>query len=99
MITPSYVQKMSTYNRWMNGGIYGACDQLKDENRRQDCGAFFKSIHGTLNHILWSDQVWMHRFVATPAPHSEDIPGSVSQYESYEDLKREREGWARRPDD
>lgn len=90
MITPEYLQKMSVYNRWMNEGIYGACDQLSDEDRKKDCGAFFKSIHGTLNHILWSDQIWMHRFAATPAPVSPDIPGSVSQYASYETLKRER---------
>lgn len=90
MITPVYIQKMSAYNRWMNGGIYGACDQLSDADRKKDCGAFFKSIHGTLNHILWSDQIWMNRFAGTTAPQSKDIPGSVSQYASYEDLKRER---------
>lgn len=90
MITPAYVRKMSTYNIWMNDGIFGACDQLGDEDRKKDCGAFFKSIHGTLNHHLWGDQIWMHRFAATPAPQSEGIPGSVGQYDSYEDLKRER---------
>lgn len=90
MITAGYVQKMSAYNRWMNEGIYSACDQLSDEDRKKDCGAFFKSIHGTLNHILWSDQIWMHRLAGTPVPQSEGIPGSVSQYASYEDLKRER---------
>lgn len=90
MITPGYARTMASYGRWMNEGISGACDQLSDEDRKKDCGAFFKSIHGTLNHLLWADQIWMHRFVETPAPLSEDIPGSVSQYESYEDLKRER---------
>lgn len=90
MISPGYVQKMSEYNIWMNDGIYGACDQLTDEDRKKDHGAFFKSIHGTLNHHLWGDQIWLHRFSGTPAPQSEDIPGSVSQYQTYEDLKRER---------
>ena len=99
MITPGYVQKMSTYNRWMNDSIYGACDQLSDDDRKKDCGAFFKSIHGTLNHILWSDQIWMRRFIGTPAPQSDGIPGSVSQYESYEDLKRERNAFDQVIDD
>ncbi|MHA1165757.1 MAG: DinB family protein [Alphaproteobacteria bacterium] len=90
MITPGYVQQMSVYNRWMNDGIFGACDQLSDDDRKKNCGAFFKSIHGTFNHLLWADQIWMHRFAATPAPQSEGIPGSVSQYASYNDLKRER---------
>jgi uncharacterized damage-inducible protein DinB len=81
---------MSAYNRWINDGIFGACDQLTDEDRKKDCGAFFKSIHGTLNHILWADQMWMHRFVNTPAPLCDGIPESQSLYESCEDLKHER---------
>lgn len=90
MITPKHIQTMASYNSWISEGIYGACDQLSDAQLKQDRGAFFKSVHGTLNHLLWGDQIWMHRFAATPAPLSEDIPGSVSQYESYDDLKRER---------
>lgn len=90
MIAPAHMQTMASYSRWVNEGIFGACDQLSDEQLKQDRGAFFKSVHGTLNHLLWGDQIWMHRFAATPAPISEDIPGSVSQYESYDDLKRER---------
>ncbi len=101
MITPSYVQRMAAYSGWMNDSIFAVCETLSDEDRKKDCGAFFKSIHGTLNHLLWADQIWMSRFTDTPAPVSEDIPGSVSQYESFEGLKRERvafdqviEGWA-----
>ena len=89
MITPGYVQQMSAYSSWMNGRIYGACDQLCDEDRKKNCGAFFKSIHATLNHLFWADQMWMHRLAGTPAPVSEGVSGSVDQYESYEDLKRE----------
>jgi uncharacterized damage-inducible protein DinB len=99
MITPAYIQKMSAYNRWMNGGIYDACDQLSDADRKKDCGVFFKSIHGTLNHLLWGDQIWMSRFTTTPKPLAEDIPGSVSQYDSYEDLKRERVAFDQAIDD
>jgi len=90
MITPGYVQQMAFYSRWMNDGLFAACDQLSDEQRRQNCGAFFKSIHATLNHLLWADQIWLHRLTGTPAPISEGIPGSAGQYESYEELKRER---------
>lgn len=66
MITPGYVRKMSAYNRSMNGAIYDACETLSDEQRRQECGAFFGSIHATLNHLLWADQMWMHRLAGTP---------------------------------
>ncbi|HVU02670.1 MAG TPA: DinB family protein [Polyangiaceae bacterium] len=50
------------YNRWMNEKLYACAARLSDEQRKQDLGAFFKSIHGTLNHLLWGDLVWLARF-------------------------------------
>lgn len=61
MITPAFAQKMARYNRWQNGSLYTAADVLSEEARRADRGAFFKSIHGTLNHLLWADKMWMSR--------------------------------------
>lgn len=63
MITPHYAQTMARYNRWMNQKIYAACEQLTDAQRKEDCGAFFRSIHSTLNHLLWGDYMWLGRFV------------------------------------
>lgn len=39
---------------------------MPDEQRKRDLGAFFKSIHGTLNHLLLADRVWMGRFTGAP---------------------------------
>lgn len=61
-----YAQAMSRYNRWMNQRIYDACATLDDEQRKRDVGAVFRSIHGTLNHILVADRVWMGRFGGSP---------------------------------
>ena len=47
---------MARYNRWMNERIYGHCENLSDAERRADRGAFFRSIHGTLNHLLLGDR-------------------------------------------
>ena len=57
---------MAAYNRWMNDRIYAACAKLSDEQRKRDMGAFFKSIHGTLNHILLGDRLWFGRFTGVP---------------------------------
>jgi uncharacterized damage-inducible protein DinB len=62
MITPQYAQSMARYNRWMNEKIYAACERLTDAQRKDDSGAFFKSIHTTLNHLLWADYMWIGRF-------------------------------------
>ena len=62
MIDPAYVQRMARYNRWQNANLYGVADTLSDEERRRERGAFFGSIHKTLSHLLWADQIWMSRF-------------------------------------
>ena len=89
MIYPAYVQRMARYNRWQNANLYGVADTLSDEERRRERGAFFGSIHKTLSHLLWGDRIWMSRFADVPKPEG-GIPGSVSLYEDWDALKRER---------
>lgn len=50
------------YNTLANRALYAACRALSDEERRRDLGAFFGSVHGTLNHLLLGDRIWMTRF-------------------------------------
>ncbi len=52
----------AAYNRWANDRLYKAAARLPDTDYRADRGAFFGSLHGTLNHILVGDRVWMRRF-------------------------------------
>jgi uncharacterized damage-inducible protein DinB len=53
---------LATYNHWMNERIYDVCASLPDAERKKDRGAFFRSIHGTLNHLLLGDRIWLSRF-------------------------------------
>jgi len=62
MISPAWVRLMAEYNAWQNRSLYDAAATLSDEARKRDRGAFFRSIHGTLNHLLWGDRIWMSRF-------------------------------------
>jgi uncharacterized damage-inducible protein DinB len=89
MIDLGYVRRMARYNRWQNENLYGVADALPDAERRRDRGAFFGSIHGTLNHLLWADRIWMSRFAGTPRPAG-GIPESVALYGDWDELKRER---------
>ena len=91
MITPAYVRMMADYNRWQNRNLYAAAANLSDEVRKQQRGAFFGSIHGTLNHLLWGDQMWMSRFIGTPRPKAPaGIADTVRLHERWDDLERER---------
>lgn len=59
---PTRYRMFAGYNRWANARLYDAAAQLSDGEYRADRGAFFRSVHGTLNHLLLADRVWMGRF-------------------------------------
>jgi uncharacterized damage-inducible protein DinB len=90
MITPGYVRAMAGYNRWQNESLYGAADQLTDPQRKEPRGAFFGSIHATLNHLLWGDQIWMSRFAGTGKPKGNRPADSTAEHEDWADLKAAR---------
>lgn len=50
------------YNAWCNKRLFDATARVADSDYRADRGAFFKSLHGTLNHLLVGDRIWMQRF-------------------------------------
>jgi uncharacterized damage-inducible protein DinB len=59
------------YNRLANEMLYEVCARLSEEERRRDLGAFFKSVHGTLNHLLLGDRIWMTRFEGGSHPSTD----------------------------
>ena len=65
-MTSGQVRTLAAYNRWMNEKLYAVAAELSDQERKQDRGAFFRSIHGTLNHGLLGDKIWMSRFTGQP---------------------------------
>jgi len=55
------MEMMAGYNAWANGRLYDAAAALADADYRANLGAFFGSVHGTLNHLLVADRIWMRR--------------------------------------
>jgi uncharacterized damage-inducible protein DinB len=90
MITPEYAQLMARYNSWQNASLYAAASTLTDDARKLNRGAFFGSIHGTLCHIVFGDQAWMHRFAGTPAPKAKSIAESATAIQSWDELAAAR---------
>ncbi|KZY46399.1 damage-inducible protein DinB [Roseovarius sp. HI0049] len=62
MITPDYCRLMARYNAWQNRQIEKALEGVPLEDLKADHGAYFGSILGTLNHLVWGDRMWMSRF-------------------------------------
>jgi uncharacterized damage-inducible protein DinB len=100
MIIIEQFQTMADYNQQINLKIYAICVEIPDEKRKENLDAFFQSIHGTLNHLLYGDRAWMGRFL--------DKLFFVSNmgkemYADFNQLRQEREitdreiiGWSRK---
>ncbi len=58
----SRYQMFAGYNAWCNERLYAAVATVSEAEYRRDRGAFFGSLHGTLNHLLVGDRIWMRRF-------------------------------------
>lgn len=82
-----HFRPLALYNRLANERLYEACTALSDAERRRDRGAFFRSIHGTLNHILLGDRIWLARF------DGRDVPSTgldAELYGEFADLRTAR---------
>lgn len=60
---------MAEYNAWANTRLYRMAGQLTDEQYRRDVSVYFRNLHGTLNHLLIADRIWMSRLTGSgPLP-------------------------------
>ena len=77
------------YNAWCNERLYDATAKIDDHDYRADRGVFFKSLHGTLNHLLVGDRIWMRRFTGQG-----EIPSSLDAilYDDFAQLRSARRG-------
>jgi len=94
-MTGELCRALARYNRWMNEKVYASSARLSDEDRKRDRGAFFKSIHGTLNHLLLADRVWLARFTRDPSVGDWLGPGGIRSldqelHSDFEELRKER---------
>ena len=68
----NYLEHFSTlsrYNTWATRRLLDAIAVVSEEDYRRDVGLFFKSIHGTLNHLMVAEQMlWQRRFAEGVSP-------------------------------
>lgn len=93
MTPAAHYQMFGHYNAWANGRLYDAAARLSTEQYRADRGAFFKSVHGSLNHLLVTDRIWMRRFTGEG-----DAPNRLDAilFEALDGLRAAREAEDRR---
>ena len=61
MTTTENFRQLAAYNRWANARLYAAALDLSEQAYRLHIGVFFGSLHGTLNHLLLTDRLWLKR--------------------------------------
>src|SRR6267154_2009640 len=61
VFTINHFRQLASYNRWANSRLYAAALDLSDQAYRLHIGVLFSSMHGTLNHLLLTDRLWLKR--------------------------------------
>jgi uncharacterized damage-inducible protein DinB len=56
-----HFKRFAAYNAWANARLYDAATALSDFERKRDVKAYFRSLHGTLNHLMVADRIWLKR--------------------------------------
>ncbi|VAW87387.1 hypothetical protein MNBD_GAMMA18-65 [hydrothermal vent metagenome] len=52
MGTKAHFKMMADYHLWAYQRLHQSLEPLSDDEYHRACGLFFKSVHGTLNHLL-----------------------------------------------
>jgi len=82
------------YNAWANRTIFAAVAQLPDEQYFRDLKSSYGGIHGTLAHIVWAEQLWLHRWLGRPNPdvaQGRDLRALADVRARWEEVEAERE--------
>ncbi|TFL14798.1 damage-inducible protein DinB [Pusillimonas caeni] len=84
MISKEQIRLLARYNQWMNEKVYKASSELSDQERKADAKANYKSVHSTLNYLLWADYVWLGRFTEN-TPLAKEYPKGPIGVDLYAD--------------
>jgi len=87
MITLEHFKLLAAYNRWANARLYAAALDLSDLSYRLQTGVYFGSLHGTLNHLLLIDRLWLKR-LTSEGDHPNDLDAIL--YEDRIELTKAR---------
>ena len=60
--------RYAQYNTWFNKQLFDCLARLDEDALQRDRGAFFGSIHASLDHLLLCDRMWLSRIQRSPLP-------------------------------
>jgi uncharacterized damage-inducible protein DinB len=69
VVLRDHLATLARYNLWATRKLFEYVDALPEADYRRDAGLFFKSVHGTLNHLLVAEHLlWFKRFAGGESP-------------------------------
>ena len=80
-------KQFAAYNKWANARLYAAALDLSEQSYRLHIGVFFGGLHGTLNHLLLTDRLWLKRLTGE-GDHPDHLDAIL--YEGRMELARAR---------
>jgi uncharacterized damage-inducible protein DinB len=78
------------YNAWANRIIFDAVARLPEEQYFRDLKSSYGGVHGTLCHIVWAEQLWLHRWMGRPNPSATDLKSLADVCSRWEAVEAER---------
>jgi uncharacterized damage-inducible protein DinB len=81
------------YNAWAHRILFDAVALLPEEQYLRDLKSSYGGIHGTLAHIVWVEQLWLHRWLGKPnpsVPQGADLKSLQDVISRWEGVEAER---------
>ena len=81
------------YNAWAHRTMFDAVSQVPEEHYFRDLKSSYGGIHGTLCHVVWAEQLWLHRWALKPnpaVPQGTDLRSLAEVRERWEAVEAER---------
>jgi uncharacterized damage-inducible protein DinB len=85
--------ELFAYNAWANRAVFDAVARLPEEQYFRDLKSSHGGIHGTLAHVVWAEQLWLHRWLGRPNPavaQGADLKTLAAVRQRWEDVEAER---------
>jgi uncharacterized damage-inducible protein DinB len=96
MLGAATARELLLYLLWADRLVLRAVREVREEDLTRDAGVSFKSILGTLAHILGSERMWLSRFVGTSlnrVPSIEDFPDRMTWVLGWEETAAQIEAF------
>jgi uncharacterized damage-inducible protein DinB len=93
MIAPAQIQELFAYNAWANRRLFTALAGLPGTDYTRDLKTSFSSLHGTVAHIVWAEDLWLRRCMAAPPPtvaQGKDLESLEAAHQRWEAIETER---------